>query len=99
MNAPAQLEALQCWMQRAIAQNEGDDASQHIQASQSQSPADRLAVYQHAYFARLTDCLREMFPAVVQALGRDGFDQFACGYLQRHPPASYTLNKLGDRFD
>jgi len=66
--------------------------------STRQSASDRLAVYQHAYFARLIDCLRELFPVLVATLGRDDFDRFAAEYLVHYPPPSYTLNHLADRF-
>jgi putative DNA-binding protein len=66
--------------------------------STRQSSLERLAVYANAYFLRLLECLRELFPCLTDALGRDSFDAFAAGYLQRHPPESYTLHRLADRF-
>src|SRR4051812_46355092 len=70
MAAPPQLAALQAWMMRAVSGREGVDATEHVCSSNGQSPAARLAVYQHAYLARLMDCLREMFPILVKSLGR-----------------------------
>lgn len=61
-------------------------------------PLDRLAVYGHAYFARLLDCLREEYPVLKHALGDEAFDAFATGYLQEHPSRSYTLFELGAKF-
>lgn len=96
MKPPARLAELQAWMMRAIAAGEaGDD---WVLPSQQQSAGERLGVYHHAYLARLQDCLREQFPVLTAALGREAFDQFAAEYVQRHPPASYTLNHLADRF-
>ncbi len=69
-----------------------------IRPSRSQSSLERLAVYGNAYYLRLLECLREFFPCLVDALGRETFDQFAVAYLQRHPPESYTLQRLADRF-
>lgn len=69
-----------------------------ITRSKSLTSADRLAVYANAYYARLLDCMRELFPALVDALGEETFDEFAFGYLQAYPSQSYTLNKLADRF-
>ena len=40
-----------------------------ILASRQQSATQRLAVYSHAYFARLLDVLRELFPCVRHAVG------------------------------
>jgi hypothetical protein len=42
--------------------------------------------------------MRELFPVLVQALGAELFDGFSCGYLQAHPPHSYTLGHLADNF-
>lgn len=66
--------------------------------SRTQTSAERLAVYSHAYVARLLLCLRELFPACLHAVGDDIFDDFALGYLQAYPPRSYTLGSLADRF-
>ena len=50
--------------------------------SSQQSAEERLAVYAHAYWARLLECLREEFPIVRAAVGDEAFDAFAVGYLQ-----------------
>lgn len=59
---------------------------------------DRLAVYANAYYARLLECLREEYPALVHALGGELFDEFAVEYLQQNPSRSYTLHHLGANF-
>ncbi len=69
-----------------------------ILPSSRQSSLERLAVYGNAYYLRLLECLRELFPCLTGALGRETFDQFAAAYLARHPPTSYTLQRLADRF-
>ena len=60
------LDTLQRWMLRAItdstAGGHSDDLGVVILPSAQQSAAERLAVYQHAYFARLLGVLRELFP-------------------------------------
>ncbi|HKG12828.1 MAG TPA: DNA-binding domain-containing protein [Pyrinomonadaceae bacterium] len=60
--------------------------------------AGRLAVYGRSYHARLVECFRQMFPALLRALGENLFDLFALDYLRRHPPRSYTLDRLADDF-
>lgn len=88
---------------------ESDEARRHIDvsaldvervilASQRESSLERLAVYGNAYYLRLLECLREFFPCLAEALGRETFDEFAVGYLQRYPSQSYTLHRLADRF-
>jgi hypothetical protein len=58
----------------------------------------RMHVYWNAYFVRLIECLRNEFPTLLSVLGDDAFDDFARGYLEAHPPRSYTLGVLGAHF-
>jgi hypothetical protein len=69
-----------------------------VTRSRSLSSIERLEVYANAYFARLSECLREEFPALVHALGGDAFDEIAAEYLRECPSTSYTLARLGARF-
>jgi hypothetical protein len=97
---PGQLDQLQHWMLTAITQpavTKPANLEKAILPSRQQSAGERLAVYRHAYFARLLDVLRELFPCTRFAVGDELFDQFAAGYLQEHPPRSYTLGRLADK--
>jgi hypothetical protein len=76
----------------------GEAVEKIILPSRQQSAAERLAVYSSAYFARLLDVLHELFPCLRFAVGNELFDQFAVSYLRAHPPQSYTLHALADRF-
>lgn len=69
-----------------------------ILPSRRQTAVERMAVYSSAYFARLLEVLRELFPCLRYAIGDELFDTFAVEYLQAHPPASYTLHRLADRY-
>ena len=69
-----------------------------IPATTSQSSVDRLAVYGNAYYSRLLQVLRELFPAVRHAVGDESFDEFVLAYLQEYPPTSYTLADLARHF-
>ena len=95
------LSNLQHWLLEGITRPDGvdpiaiDDA---ILRSQQQTSGERLAVYQHAYVARLLEVLRELFPCTRFTVGDDLFDQFAAGYLRRYPPTSYTLGRLADHW-
>lgn len=75
-----------------------DQLEQVVTRSRALSAVDRLEVYANAYHARLVECLREEFPALVHALGDGLFNTFASGYLQAYPSQSYTLNDLAGRF-
>src|SRR6516162_5491651 len=74
------------------------DAGRVVTRSRALTALERLEIYHRAYHARLLECLREEFPVLEHALGRDVFDQFALGYLQKYPSHSYTLNQLGTCF-
>jgi hypothetical protein len=75
-----------------------EDLEQIVTRSRACDSLERLAVYSGAYFARLLECLEAEFEAVTRAAGREAFTSLAAGYLQAHPPSSYTLNRLGARF-
>ncbi len=93
-------------VERGIA---SDDARQHVDVdaagiervvtrSKALSAVQRLEIYGYAYYARLLECLKEEFPAVLHAVGEDAFNSFALGYLQKYPSRSYTLFELGAKF-
>jgi hypothetical protein len=69
-----------------------------VTPSRRLAAADRLAIYRRAYFARLLDCLKAEYPAVLHAAGDEAFAGLAAGYLRSHPSTSYTLAMLGHRF-
>ncbi len=75
-----------------------DELERVVRRSKNLTAAERIGIYANAYYARLLECLRESFPVLTRVLGRELFDEFAYEYLQRHPPRSYTLCVLGDRF-
>ncbi len=75
-----------------------EDIETVVTRSNALSSVERLHVYANAYYARLLECLAEEFPALVHALGDDGFGGLAFGYLQDSPSTSYTLCDLGSRF-
>ena len=93
------LNRLQDWLLSAIVEPAtAQHVNDHLLPSPTQSPADRLAVYQHAYLARLLEVLQNLFPCTRFAIGDELFNQFAAAYIQAHPPHSYTLANLSDKF-
>lgn len=75
-----------------------DEVERVVTRSQALDSIERLGVYANAYYARLLECLRDVFPIVARTLGEELFDHFALGYLQKYPSQSYTLCELGARF-
>ena len=66
--------------------------------SPSLSVAQGLAIYHHAYRARLLDVMREDFPAVDYWLGAEEFEALVQVYLHAHPSRHFSLRWLGERF-
>jgi hypothetical protein len=75
-----------------------DRLEELICRSRAQTSIERLEVYSNAYKARLIDVLIGDYPAFVHALGEEAFVGLASGYLEVHPPVSYTLGELGRSF-
>lgn len=75
-----------------------DQIEQVIGRSSSQTSIERLEVYANAYRARLLEVLVGEYPALVHAIGEEAFVELANGYLEAHPPGSYTLAALGHFF-
>ncbi|HBL45904.1 DNA-binding domain-containing protein [Gimesia sp.] len=69
-----------------------------ITRSSQQTSQERIGIYANAYYARLLECLSEEYAALVTAMGTAAFGAFSLQYLQKYPPASYTLGELGARF-
>lgn len=76
----------------------GGGVNEVIAGTSTLSAADRLAVYADAYYARLLECLRDVYPVVRRALGGELFDELGVDFLRCHPSRSYTLHALGQSF-
>lgn len=69
--------------------------AERIRTDRDISADERLAVYGHAWFARLHAALREDFGALHAAIGDAAFHDLAKLYFLAHPPHSHTLRDLG----
>lgn len=98
MSDAASLSAVQAWFQDAVTAPRGPASLVPLAGTEAFPAAAGLGVYRRAYAARTAAAMRTQFPALCHKLGRTLFDDFAAGYLRRHPPASYTLHDLGRRF-
>ncbi len=61
------------------------------------TPAAQLEIYRAQFFYRHLDAIAEDFPALVEALGWEAFEEHARAYLAAHPPASPSLRELAAR--
>ncbi len=75
-----------------------DRVEEVVDRSKRRTSVERLEVYANAYYARLLECLRDEYPALLHAAGEEVFDGLAFGYLQAYPSQSYTLGELSRRF-
>jgi hypothetical protein len=75
-----------------------DRIEQVVDPSKRRTSVERIEVYANAYYARLLECLRDEFPALLHALGEEAFDELTFGYLLAYPSTSYTLSNLSRHF-
>lgn len=75
-----------------------DEVDRVVTRSKAMTAMERLAIYGNSYYARLIECIGDVYPVLKRTLGDEIFDGFAFGYLQDYPSQTYTLNLLGDRF-
>jgi Putative DNA-binding domain len=59
---------------------------------------ERLAIYAHAFRARLVDALRDTCAKTHAWLGDDAFDAAALDHVDRHPSRNASLRDLGSAF-
>jgi hypothetical protein len=62
------------------------------------SPVQQLEIYREQFWLRHIGAMKEDFVTLHHLLGQDGFRVLSERYLAAHPPASFTLRDLGDRF-
>lgn len=63
----------------------------------SEASAPQLAVYQHAYRARLSAALRDNYEVLYRALGDADFDALALAYIDAHPSEHASIRWFGAR--
>jgi hypothetical protein len=99
-----ELARVQRWLQTAIThpgsaeegvRAAGEPAHRLVQPSSRMQPLARVAVYQHAYFARLIDCLAQDYPALHALLGPERFAELGRRYVASRPPRAPSLNAYG----
>ncbi|HEY3666446.1 MAG TPA: DNA-binding domain-containing protein [Polyangiaceae bacterium] len=68
-----------------------------VKTSGALSAVERLEIYREQFWLRHTSSLVEDFPGVSGILGQQAWAALIEGYLEAHPPHSYTLRDLGLR--
>ena len=66
-----------------------------VKAQGALSAAERIEIYREQFWLRHTSSLVEDYPGVSGILGQAAWQALVEGYLDAHPPRSYTLRDLG----
>ena len=86
-------------LQRAVAahilRGDGPTIDDWVLVPAGVDVATRLAVHTHGYPARVTESLREAFPATANILGEGSFAALAARYLAHIPAELRNLNDVG----
>lgn len=94
----AVLAKRQRWLYDAIVDDTAPKQPQRVLGGAAVPAELGLAVYRHAYRARLRDCVADDFAAVAQELGDKAFTRVANAFIAAHPPIDSTLNGYGRFF-
>jgi hypothetical protein len=89
------LPDLQAWLLAAICGSRPVDASLVVSAGPKLSARERLEIYHYGYRARLSECLRDDYPALAATLGEARFAALCAAYIEHYPSASPSLNAFG----
>ncbi|HEY5958552.1 MAG TPA: DNA-binding domain-containing protein, partial [Polyangiaceae bacterium] len=74
------------------------EIAQLLRSGKNESAIERLKIYRHGYFARLTECLSDDYPVSRDSMGVDAFDACCRDYIRECPSRSPSLNQFGCRF-
>ena len=96
MNAtpPIDLAQLQQDFKRHLTQHDGA-ITNHIVGDAKLNTTTRLAIYSHAYHARLEEALAQDYEAVHTLLGDEAFSELCTRYSERHPSQFPSLRWFG----
>jgi hypothetical protein len=91
--------AVQLRSRRALTKDAAvsEQAQRFVRASGPLSPVQRLEIYREQFWLRHTSSLVEDFPGLSGILGQAAWATLIEGYLEAHPPHSFTLRDLGLR--
>lgn len=92
------LATRQRWLYRAITADRGPARPTAMLGGTAVAPDIGLAVYRHAYRARLHEALADDFTAVARMVGEKTFARLVAAFIRAHPPQDATLNAYGRFF-
>ena len=75
----------------------GDEAVKtHVVGTDRVPVATRLAIYHHAYRARLVEALCSNYPVLAKLLGAESFAQLGAAYIDAHDSSSFSVRHYGN---
>lgn len=74
---------------------QGAILAENVPALQETFPVERLAIYRHAYRARLAGALRVNYPVLSQHLGETEFERVAGDYTRAQPSRHFSIRWHG----
>lgn len=96
---PEGLARIEEWVRAAVRGREsGPGTGEVVAPLPNLGPEEQVAIYRHAWFARLAGCIEEDFPGVRCAAGEEAFAALVRAYLLECPPRSWNIARAGDRF-
>jgi hypothetical protein len=93
----SRLAELQQQFQQCLLVPPTDGPQAWVRAGGRAAAERQLAVYIHAYAARLKEVLASDYPAVLTAIGEDAFERLSQAYLESHPSHFFSLRDFGAR--
>jgi hypothetical protein len=97
LSAISHGESLEEGVAVAARETTGGALDAHVTPGPRMSSRDRLAIYHHAYRARLVECLADDYGALRFALEEEPFEKLAHEYIAEIPSRSFSLNFYGKR--
>jgi hypothetical protein len=88
------LRELQQQLQQAVLGNPSGIAAA-IEDAPPLPVAERLAIYRHAYGARLTEALGDTYPALRAVLGDEDFETLCAAFIAGHPSVHRSIRWYG----
>ncbi len=73
------------------------EARARLTGNERVPPEEQLEIYREQFWLRHTSSLLEDFEGLAGVIGQRQWERLVEGYLEAHPPASFTLRDLGSR--
>ncbi|MCA9596040.1 MAG: putative DNA-binding domain-containing protein [Myxococcales bacterium] len=99
----SELADLQRWMADALQRRRAvekdpalvERARVELTGNDRVRPEEQLEIYREQFWLRHTSCLLEDFEGLAGVIGQQAWERLVEGYLEAHPPKSFTLRDLG----